>query len=1160
MDQDDLQPYINLVLRLFEPLLRATESTEEAENLLRALGYAPPSEVLAFKEFDAVVGSTIGVIDSLDQAIDSENTAGVAPALLQLVVALGGLIKGVNVFQTKIQSNFAGSPLLTQTDILAAIPRKLADYLIVRWLEDTHPTLNSAFQLAGVVKIEDVSDTPTPFHVPYRKREIDWDKLPDLLTNPVASLKANVVSGDELLYGHLITLIDELATSLGLPSYMGTPEDQALEAFNDGKDLSTLPDFDELVTLTFPLINDPKAALALKIYPRRDQATGKFTGIGAGIRFGGQIEIPLSDLYELKLKIAASLNDSLGITIDNTGNFKFINNVLASPQALADSVQFGVKASIEPTEEGLAGKLVSFGIANGSRFEIGSGALSFGVEKMPKLRLFVEGDLNNGLVVLKADEADGFISKLLPADGVTANFNLGIGVANDAGLYFKGSSGLDIRLPLHMTLGPLEILFLGIGAKFSAGKIPVTVTSGFSALLGPLAAVVEDVGIQAVISVKGDRSGNLGPFDVALGFKPPKGVGLSIDAGVVKGGGYLYFDPDRGEYAGALELTFSDFLSLKAIGMITTRMPDGSRGFSLIVIITAEFSPGLQLGYGFTLIGVGGLLGLNRTVVLEALALGVRTGAVNGILFPVDPVANAPRILSDLRTIFPPFENRFLIGPMAKLGWGTPTLVSLALGVIMEIPGNIAILGILKVALPVENAPLIQLQVNFIGAIEFDKKRGWFFAALYESRVLFITLEGEMGVLIAIGTDANFVLSVGGFHPRFSPPPLPFPSPRRISFDIINTPAARIRVEGYFAVTTNTVQCGARAELFFGFDAISVEGHMAFDALIRFSPFYFIVEISAGASLKVFGIGVFSIDLKFTLEGVTPWRARGRGSVSLLFIEISADFDITWGESQDTSLPPIQIVPLLKGEFENAVNWRALPPPSQILLVSLRKLELPPEEIVLHPIGTLEISQNAVPLNITLDKVGAQKPADANRFSVNVKTGGLAKRSDARRRFSPAQFRNMNDAQKLSAPAFQEEISGLVLGVDGAELRTGRAVKRSLRYEVTTIDTYYRRFVKRFSALGLALFGHFIKGASVSKSSLSRSRRKQAQPFDDHIKVATESYAVVFNATNKAAAAGTEAFATESAAREWLNAATQNDPNLRGQLDVVPATEMREAA
>jgi hypothetical protein len=819
-------------------------------------------------------------------------------------------------------------------------------------------------------------------------------------------------------------------------------------------------------------------------------------------------------------------------------------------------VQLGGRVGLESVEGAQERKLVSLGTPGGMQFEIGSGSLALGIEKLDRVRFFVETELRQGKLVLKSSDADGFLAKLLPADGITTEFNLGLGIANDAGLYFIGSSGLEIRLPLHLALGPVEIQYLTLGATFKAGEIPVTAATGISAKLGPLAAAVEDVGVKATFVVKGDRSGNLGPLDVAFGFKPPKGVGLSVNAGVVKGGGYLFLDFDRGEYAGALELTIADFLSLKAIGLITTRMPDGSQGFSLLIIITAEFSPGLQLGYGFKLIGVGGLLGLNRTVVLQALAEGVRTNAVDGILFPTDPVANAPRILSDLRTIFPPYRDRFLIGPMAKLGWGTPTLISLSLGVIIEIPGNVAILGVLKAILPDEEAALLKLQVNFIGAIEFDKKRGWFFAALYDSRLVFITIEGEFGVLIAVGDDANFVLSAGGFHPRFSPPPLPFPSPRRIALTIINTPVARIRAETYFAITTNTVQAGMRAELFFGFDSVSVEGHMAFDALIRFSPFYLIVEITAGASVKAFGLGLFSLDLAFTLEGPTPWRARGRGSVSLWFVKISADFDVTWGEAADTTLPPIAVIPLIRAELEKPENWRALPPPSTDLLVSLRTLDLPGDALVLHPVGTLEVSQNAIPLGMTLETVGAQAPSDANRFTLGVGSAGLARRRDARRRFAPAQFRKLDDAQKLAAPAFQDEVSGIELGVSGAELRTGRAVKRSLRYEVTTIDTAYRRFVVRFRAIGAVLFTHLVKGAAISKNPYSKAQRDQSRPFDDRIEVGASGYAVVHKKDNRAAAPESASFATETEAREWLSGAAAGDKDRGAGLHVVPVFEM----
>jgi hypothetical protein len=95
-------------------------------------------------------------------------------------------------------------------------------------------------------------------------------------------------------------------------------------------------------------------------------------------------------------------------------------------------------------------------------------------------------------------------------------------------------------------------------------------------------------------------------------------------------------------------------LTLKTIGLINTRMPDGSKGFSLLVI-TAEFASPIQLGFGFTLSGVGGLFGLNRTMLLQPLAEGVRTGAVNSVMFPTNVVENAPRIISDLRSFFPFF-------------------------------------------------------------------------------------------------------------------------------------------------------------------------------------------------------------------------------------------------------------------------------------------------------------------------------------------------------------------------------------------------------------------------------------------------------------------------------------------------------------------------
>ena len=263
---------------------------------------------------------------------------------------------------------------------------------------------------------------------------------------------------------------------------------------------------------------------------------------------------------------------------------------------------------------------------------------------------------------------------------------------------------------------------------------------------------------------------------------------------------------------------------------------------------------------------------------LEELAEGVRTGAVESVMFPRDVVANAPRIITDLQRFFPPQPDIFLIGPMAKLGWGTPTLITASLGIIIEIPpGNIAILGVLKCVSARRGRRAAGLQVKFIGALEVDKSRLWFFASLYGSRVLFITLDGEMGLLIAWGNDPNFVLSVGGFHPEFTPPPMPFPvAAAAVDVDPQRVLRAHPRARPT-SPSPRTPRSSARAvELFFGVSAFSIEGHLGFDALFQFRPFYFIITISASMSVKVFGTGLFSVRIRGLLKVPRPGTSKAK--------------------------------------------------------------------------------------------------------------------------------------------------------------------------------------------------------------------------------------------------------------------------------------------
>jgi hypothetical protein len=1055
-------------------------------------------------------------------ALDEENVAAIVSKIPEVISNVSEVIDAFPTLAAAIGG--LGIPGVTPQVVLE-IPQRVLNHLIVEYF-DQMEGLNEVLEFFGVLeRVEHNVDSTDPDNLPHTLATFHFNKIGDWLKSPAAELKSKFGWGDATFDGILLLrAIEKLISRIGFPVF-----------------------FDDAVSP--PLLD----AVFLEITPKTD-----IDPRGIAIALKTQLSSGLKTFQQQDLKGEFKLDFQLPfdtqLIIQPNGNISF------KPSEAADVIAGALGLKLIATRSTPPGPFIFLGQANGSRLEV----TEIGLGANPRLiwdaaaaqangSFSVEGTVRGGKVFIDASSGDGFLSTILSGKKVEANFDLTVGVSSQTGVYFSGSSTLEIQLPLHIGLGPIEIQSLTISVRIGP-EFPINLGLDIKAGFGPLTAVVQNMGVTATVSFPPDN-GNFGPLNIDLGFKPPNGVGLALDAGVIRGGGFLRVDSQRGQYDGTLELVFSDFLSLKAIGIITTKMPDGSKGFSLLIIITAEFGSGFQLGFGFTLLAVGGLIGLNRTIKLQALMDGVRTGAVESVMFPRDVIANAPKIISDLRAFFPPQQGRFLIGPMAKIGWGTPTLISISLGIIIEIPGNIVILGVLKVVMPTADAPLIVLQVNFVGALEFDRKRFYLFAALFESRIVFVTIEGEMGVLVAFGEEANFVISVGGFHPRFNPPPLPFPSPRRISVSLLNTSVSRIYIEGYFAITSNTAQFGARAEVFFGTGSLNVQGHLAFDALFQFSPFYFVFEISASLSVKVFGVGLFSVKVRGTLDGPGPYHIKGHGSISLLFWSIGVDFKATWGESRNTELPAIAVMPMFVAEMNKAESWRALLPATSKLMVTLRKMGEAESAVMLHPLGVLSVSQRAVPLGIKLDKVGTQKPSDVNRLSVEVVGGGLTKKEDAFEEFAAGQFQEFSDGEKLSLAAFAAERSGVKLSAGGGEIRSSQMVKRVVRYEEIIIDSNFKRFQRRFSGFFGRLFEFFLGGNSASRSELSQSKKREMEPFVEKIEMEEETYTVAYQSSNRAYAADSVKFKSEASAREYLKGKVAGDGRLEEEIHVIPSYE-----
>jgi hypothetical protein len=1147
-DTDTLAQLAEEVGLALAPLDAALQTPASFGAFMIELGWNLAVIPAPIAALSGALSALIGILDTGD--IDASTVEAA-------LTAIGGLIGGIQAIANQPAS--AWPPTVDAAEFVAEFPGQLIDFLLIDYLLTQQTPIGQVLQALGVIRVEAVVATAT--RPAYTNRSIAWSDLSRVLSAPTGVFTDAWEWGSGTFRQQdFFNAIVDLVDAMGLISKVEPLDPTVRDALSGGA-----PGPNEIHdwVLRLPIIGDPRSA------PKVQVGAGLFMLPATGAKLPGFAILPYAAGSSA---ISVNISDTLQFTVDAAFDLEGGVGLLINPGAVPQLVVGLIAAATGNTPAsssthltlGLASTastpIMLLGSTDGSNLQIGGASIAAGVRLTSgnKVDIYGELALTGGQIVIKpgSGEADGFIATLLPDGGITAAFAFGVGLSSSQGIYFTGSSGLQIQLPVHVSLGPIDITSATLTITPDSGSIPMSLGATFDGNLGPLQATVQNLGLKVTLAFPAG-GGNLGPVNLALEFLPPNGVGLAVDAGVVSGGGFLSIDTARGEYAGAMQLEILDFVSVAAIGIIDTKNPDGTPGFSLLIILTADFGAGIQLGFGFTLNAVGGLLGLNRTMLFQPLMDAVRSGAISDIMFPQDVVANAPKIISDLRAIFPPQQGTFLIGPMAKIGWGEPTLVTVSLGVIIEIPpGDIAILGVLSLALPDPDDAILELQVNFAGALEFSKSRLYFFASLFDSHLLFITIQGEMGLLAAWGGNANVLVSVGGFHPLFTPPPLPFPAPQRIQLDIINESYARIRADGYFAVTTNTAQFGTHSEYFFGFSALSVQGQSSFDALLQFSPFHFIVSISTSFSVNVFGAGVFGLDINLTLEGTNPWHASGSGSLSFLFFSISVPIDITWGDSRDTTLPPVAVMPILTAEFGKRTNWKAQLPSGSSLLVSLRQLDPADTSLVLHPVGTLQISQRAVPLDLTLDTVGSQQPSDANRFALDVQSAGLTKTRELTEQFAPAQFKNASDADKLSEPAFSPQDSGIELGPAGSLYDTGVAHTRNVRYDLTIIDTALEAQRSRFYQYPVPLFEHWLGGASVARSTLSASYHDLTHPNDGTVTVSPETYAVAHQADNSLIAASAGGFTSRWAAEDYLQRAVTADPSLTGKVHVLPGFEV----
>ena len=643
-------------------------------------------------------------------------------------------------------------------------------------------------------------------------------------------------------------------------------------------------------------------------------------------------------------------------------------------------------------------------------FSISQSSMSASLDwtKPTSLKVSLATDLTVGLV------PDGFVQVLLPSGSGHTHVVVNVDCTN--GVTFGQGSKARAPVPGSLDIGPVKVRDFAIVAELDSGTPSFALTVTISGAVGPVSAVVSGGGAALVVDPAALRAGSPDPASTGPHF--PTGAGLEVKAGPIHGGGYVSHQGST--YGGALDLALGP-VEITAFGLIDTEP------FSMVVVLAVRFTPGLNLSFGFTLNAVGGLVGINRTLSTTAMRAGLHNHTIDALLFPADPVAAAPHILQALADCFPAYPGGFVVGPMLELGWGTPiSLVTLQVGVLISLPDPaVVIIGALKMVLPTDDVAIIDLRAELYGEITADHVL--VLVSLSGSKIAGFPVGGDFGLLIGYGDAPDFALSAGGFHPHYKPPQ-ELVGMKRVSIDLSPPAILTLRAEAYVALTTSSVQLGALVQLKASVGPVGAEGHLGFDALVRWSPhFAFEIDLSAGISLYAAGMSFASVGLSLHLEGPGAWMAHGTASVSLLFFDIDLEVGpLTWGDDPPPSPDSVSPVDIVVEALGHPGSWRSTPPGQGDRVARLREVTVP-DHVLVHPLGAFEVRQNRVPLETTIAKVGPN-PVTEDRVNLGapvVDGQQVAAVSATTDRFAPGQFLALSDDEKLSTPAFEDLPSGM---------------------------------------------------------------------------------------------------------------------------------------
>jgi hypothetical protein len=681
------------------------------------------------------------------------------------------------------------------------------------------------------------------------------------------------------------------------------------------------------------------------------------------------------------------------------------------------------------------------------------------------------------------------------------------------------SPGFELReVSLALTRNPAQ--------EVTGFEIAASVNGRFGDAVG-----VQVVGAGFVITFPEQDVPTSAMWDLAVALRWPDQLGLKIKAGPVAGGGFVqrvereYKQPDGStlkqvEFGGIVQLKILEKISIFAIVIVAPEP------FSMVLVFGVRFDPAIPLSMGFTLNGLGGLIGIDRRIDLDELRKGMKDHVIDQILFPEDPLKDAPKLLDKVAQVFPPLSGSFVFGPIAELGWGQGAkFVEIKLGVVFQVPDFLfVLLGSLRVRAPDKKLPVTDIRAEVYVVVTPDYLE--LYARMRDSTIAQMKISGDLGLYIAWTGGGAFELSVGGFHPEYeklagSKPHLK--DLERVTIDLSPTQQISFVIKAYLAITAGSVQLGVEGRFHADFAIASAKAWLVLDVIFIWAPrFMFKVSIEVGIEIEIFGLSLASVRFRGSLAGDKPFALEGSIKVSLFLLpDIDEDLGpIEWGEKAVLTGEKQDALALALTELRSDDAWTADLPEHAAQLVTLQEAA-GVEGLVAHPLAALQAIQSAVPLNVRITHIGSS-PVQADMVTVGDPTTSgtttVAALSEALTPFAPGHYFDLEGEKLLARSGFEHLVGGVRMAsattpVHGAAL---------------PVDVSYRTFVRdddegatlrddlRMAAVPAVFAGHSVAARAVPTTA----NPYQPRPPEPAVTVAPPGIATLAGALDGAALVG----------------------------------------